>query len=185
MADAADIQAMAERLTANFSAPETKWAGEAVKVLKDLPADALDGAATKLLTTRGYRSFPTFAEIREAALDWQAEQHRAKARKESPGPTEEQQREAKAWSVIRSELGVRAANERWAPGLFDFVATRGHAPDESEIKGIRGQQRNVDAQAQEARKLKAFGAPLYELRQSMHERYGAAALEWAEQQKAD
>lgn len=173
MSDEDALGKMIERLLTQFTPPEFGWELEAIKLLSDIPDNALDAAATSILKTRKYRDFPSIYDIREAAGVWIAAQRAASIR-QTPrvidGRECTSETEARAITALKTDLGKRAASEGWAAGLFQYVYNHGRMPDSSEQMTIRREQ---DRLLDSAEKYPQFA--LAEMHMAMETRYAGIA----------
>lgn len=163
------IELMCARLLVVYQAPPKGWAAEALKILDGIPAEALDAAATQIMKTRKYSSFPSFAEILEAANGWIAQQ-RAEAIRQTPraidGQERNDERRERARTAMKTDMGQRAAREGWAWQLHDYVVNHGRMPDSGEQAILKRTATEQKASAQYLAKMGLLET--YELAEAKH-----------------
>jgi hypothetical protein len=141
---------MIERLMLVFGEPETDnpvaYLKEVTNLLQSYGNDVQDEAATHVIKTHKGRQFPTPAQC-VAACNHIIENRSQQAQKAPLAPQHPawtKQAIARADSLIRCQLGTRAADEGWVLSLHDFCRTHGRLPVNNEISQCVAYARDFD-----------------------------------------
>lgn len=141
---------MLKRLLVVFGNPEVEdpngYLTEVARVLKNYHEGVQDEACDELMKSHRGRIFPTPAQCRTACETIIERRGQADQRKPIPimNPEWSKQAIAKADSLIRCNLGQRAADEGWVLGLHDFCRKKGRLPINHEISVIMANAKEFD-----------------------------------------
>lgn len=123
---------------------ERDWLSVLVRELASYKADVLGLAASEIMRTRRRRDFPLPSEIHDACATVlnrrKLEAGSAKVREGFKLPDDEWSRERLAWayeSCRTTELGKKAAREKWISRMFHYCRVHQRLPDFVAVEKLR------------------------------------------------
>ena len=138
------------RMLVLFGEPDTgdtkAFLAEYARLLKGEEPSLIQATSDLISKTRTWRSWPTLGEVRDAMHKAAVTQSLGSVRNDDKLHKDwTSESVAKAYDLLRSDIGRRAADGGWVLSLWDFCRKRGRLPQVFEIDKIKASAAGFDS----------------------------------------